>query len=201
MAGVMAEKLHGTDSALDATLDGHTAGGAGAVAGAGVVVSVEPGAFQTDRTLAGSQISLNTARRFSGSFPIEEWDRYEVLGLIGRGGMGSVYKARDRRLGRIVALKFIRGDDEVMIRRFVQEARAQSRIDHPGVCKVHEVGDVDGKPYIAMQLVEGKSLEEIGDSITIPEKVQLIRDVAHALHAAHELGIIHRDIKPSEGRD
>ena len=89
MAGVMAEKLHGTDSALDATLDGHTAGGAGAVAGPGVVVSVEPGVFQTDRTLAGSQISLNTARRFSGSFPIEEWDRYEVLGLIGRGGMGT----------------------------------------------------------------------------------------------------------------
>ena len=129
--------------------------------------------------------------------PMLKWDRYEILGLLGRGGMGAVYRARDRRLGRVVALKFIRGDDEGMTRRFVQEARAQSRIDHPFVCKVHEVGEVEGKPYIAMQLVDGQPLDRAYKTMTLFEKVKLVRDVATALHTAHSQSIIHRDIKPS----
>jgi serine/threonine-protein kinase len=111
--------------------------------------------------------------------------------------MGAVYRARDRRLARFVALKFIRSDDPGLTRRFMQEARAQSRIDHPSVCKVYEVGEVDGRPYIAMQLIEGKSLDLLAPTLPIEQKARIIREIAAALHTAHELGVIHRDIKPS----
>ena len=70
-------------------------------------------------------------------FPVPHWDKYEFLELLGRGGMGVVYKARDRRLGRVVALKFIHGDDPAMLQRFMQEARAQARLMHPHICKMH----------------------------------------------------------------
>src|SRR5262249_52495368 len=81
------------------------------------------------------------------------WDRYELLKLLGTGGMGTVYEARDRQLGRVVALKFIRGPEPRLTLRLKQEARAQARIDHPNICKVFEVGEVNGRAYIAMQLV------------------------------------------------
>lgn len=127
--------------------------------------------------------------------PVEGWDDYQILELLGQGGMGTVYKARDRRLGRIVALKFIRRDRS-MVARFMQEARAQARVTHENVCKVYEVGEVAGKPYIAMQFIEGAPLSELVHKLTLEEKVQLMRDTAGALHAAHRLGIIHRDVKP-----
>jgi serine/threonine-protein kinase len=125
------------------------------------------------------------------------WDRYEILRLLGRGGMGAVYEARDRRIDRRVAIKFIHGADPMITKRFLQEARAQARIDHPNVCKVLEVGEVEGKAYIAMQLVEGASLAQAAASMTIDEKVQVIKTVTEAVEAAHRLGIIHRDIKPA----
>jgi serine/threonine-protein kinase len=133
---------------------------------------------------------------FTG-FPVPQWDRYEFLALLGRGGMGAVYKARDRRLGRIVALKFIHGDDPGQIQRFMQEARAQSRLAHPHICQVYEVGTVDNKPYIAMQLVDGLSLDKACRTMTLLDKVRVMKEVVEAMHAAHEQGVIHRDLKPS----
>lgn len=133
----------------------------------------------------------------SGAFPVANWDRYEILQLLGRGGMGAVYKAKDLKIGRIVALKFVRGDDEHLIARFLQEARAQARINHPGVCKVLEVGEVERKPYIAMQFVDGMSLAQARQVLSVEEKAAVIRESAEALHAAHEAGIIHRDVKPA----
>jgi hypothetical protein len=130
-------------------------------------------------------------------FPVPSWDRYEFIGLLGRGGMGEVYKARDRRLGRIVALKFILGSDPDLVMRFVQEARAQARIDHPNICKVYEVGEVQGKVYIAMQFVEGQRLDRAAASMSQPEKVRIIQEVAAAIHEAHKQGVIHRDVKPT----
>jgi serine/threonine-protein kinase len=111
--------------------------------------------------------------------------------------MGTVFKARDRRLGRLVALKFLRNADAQTTKRFLQEARAQARIDHPGICRVYEVGEVNGKAYIAMQFIEGVPLHKKLHSLSLVEKVQIIKQVAEAVHVAHELHIIHRDIKPA----
>lgn len=130
-------------------------------------------------------------------FPVMDWARYEFLSLLGQGGMGAVYKARDRRLGRLVALKFVRGGDPHLAIRFLQEARAQARIDHPGVCEVYEVGEVDGKSFIAMRYVDGKPLDKLRPLLSLDEKVLILAAVAEAVHAAHKLGIIHRDLKPS----
>ncbi|MDI1442724.1 serine/threonine-protein kinase [Polyangium sp. 6x1] len=127
----------------------------------------------------------------------KRWDRYEIVRFLGRGGMGSVYEARDRRLARHVAIKFIHGADPITTKRFIQEARAQARIDHPNVCKVLEVGEVEDKAYIAMQLVQGLSLNDAAQAMTIDDKVRVMKTVTEAVYAAHRIGIIHRDIKPA----
>jgi serine/threonine-protein kinase len=129
--------------------------------------------------------------------PVREWDRYELIEFIGRGGMGDVYKARDPRLGRYVALKFLRRDTPDIAARFMREARVQARIDHDNVCQVYEVGEVEGHSYIAMQYIAGGSLKQITDLLSLREKAEIMVDVADALHAAHQAGLIHRDVKPA----
>ncbi len=130
-------------------------------------------------------------------FPLPGWDHFEPLAFLGEGGMGRVFKARDPRLNRLVALKFIRGEDEDLLRRFQVEARSQALIEHPHVCKVYEVGEVEGQAYIAMQFIEGSSLEEARAQLNLEEKVNILLEVAEATHAAHRQGIIHRDLKPA----
>jgi serine/threonine-protein kinase len=129
--------------------------------------------------------------------PVKNWDRYELVSFIGRGGMGDVWKARDPRLGRFVAIKFLRRDTPEIARRFAREAQVQARIDHDNVCQVYEVGDVEGHAYIAMQYISGGSLKEIRDLATVRDKVEIMVDVADGLHAAHQAGLIHRDVKPA----
>ena len=129
--------------------------------------------------------------------PPATWDRYELAGKLGEGGMGIVYKARDRRLGRVVAIKFIRGGNPMLTMRLIREARAQARIDHPGVCRVYEVGEVTGRAYIALQFVTGEPLGQAAAKMALDEKIAVMRDVAVAIHEAHRLGIVHRDLKPS----
>ena len=125
------------------------------------------------------------------------WDRYEVRALIGIGGMGRVYRAWDPRLRREVALKFLRGGDPAVESRFEREAQTQARLQHQNVCAVYEVGRHDGLPYIAMQLVSGKTLREGAKDLTVRERVRVMHDVAEAVHAAHRLSFVHRDIKPA----
>jgi serine/threonine-protein kinase len=127
---------------------------------------------------------------------LAEWPRYRVERLLGSGGMGTVYKAFDPNLGRWVALKFLHRNDAAQTERFLREARSQARISHPNVCQVHEVGEAEGRPYIAMQYIDGRSLGELCEELTLAEKVRLIRDVARAIHAAHRSGLVHRDLKP-----
>ncbi len=137
----------------------------------------------------------------SSPFPPElrflaDWPRYRVERHLGSGGMGSVYKAFDPSLGRWVALKFLHRNDASQTERFLREARAQARVSHPNVCQVHEVGEAEGRPYIAMQYVDGRSLGELCDELTLADKVRLMGDTARAIHAAHRTGLIHRDLKP-----
>jgi serine/threonine-protein kinase len=127
---------------------------------------------------------------------LADWPRYRIDRLLGSGGMGTVFKAFDPTLGRWVALKFLHRNDERQTERFLREARSQARVTHPNVCQVHEVGEAEGRPYIAMQYIDGRSLGELCDELTLAEKARLMRDVARAVHAAHRTGLVHRDLKP-----
>lgn len=127
---------------------------------------------------------------------------YQIANLIGEGGMGEVYLATDTILGRRVALKvlpaFVSKDPE-RLRRFTQEARAASRLSHPNVCVVHEIGETDdGRPFIAMEYVEGMTLRQRirSHALKLGDVLDIAIQVAEALTAAHEAGIVHRDIKP-----
>lgn len=125
------------------------------------------------------------------------WDRYQVKDFLGQGATSKVFKAIDPSLNRKVALKFITEEDSGTEKRFIREARAQAQIEHPHVCKIHEVGSFSGKHYIAMQFIEGDTLGVTAKKMTLEQKVLTMKYVAEAVHSAHRIGIIHRDIKPS----
>ncbi len=157
----------------------------------------DKGTIQPDVCNQDTRASNLSAREIQDSaFPIKNWSRYRFISYIGEGGMGRVYKAEDARLGRIVALKFLRSDDPALIQRFLREARAQASVGHENVCNVFEAGEIEGRQYIAMQFIEGKTLSQISSEMTLEQKVKLMKDAAEGLHAAHRLGMIHRDIKP-----
>jgi predicted Ser/Thr protein kinase len=131
------------------------------------------------------------------AFPVPGWDRYEPVRFLGQGGMGSVFLAYDPLLRRNVALKFVRGGDPELARRFLAEARAQARVRHERVCEVYEVGEVQGRGYIAMRYVDGPTLGQLAGSLTLEQKVLVLRQAAEGVHAAHRAGLVHRDIKPA----
>ena len=127
---------------------------------------------------------------------------YRIEGKLGGGGMGVVYEALDTRLGRHVALKFIPENllsDNKALDRFIREARAASQLNHPSICIIHDIEDVDGHPFIVMEKLEGMSLKDRlkGGPIELEEILDVGIQVADALAACHAKGIIHRDIKPA----
>jgi serine/threonine-protein kinase len=127
---------------------------------------------------------------------------YDILGILGRGGMGVVYKARQPGLNRIVALKMIltgghAGESELI--RFRQEAEAVARLQHPNVVQVYEVGEEEGLPFFSLQYLDGGSLAHKIQGVPQPprDSARLVRGIAEGMHCAHQLNIIHRDLKPS----
>ncbi len=159
-------------------------------------VSVPPTLEAITTPLPAKNVVIKTSKSYQ-NFPVKKWERYEFISLIGQGGMGKVYKALDPKLQRYVALKFILSKNAKSIDRFFQEAKSQAKIDHHHICKVYEVGEVEGLPYIAMQFIEGKSLKDASPEMTLEQKVQIIKLAAQALHSAHTQSLIHRDIKPA----
>lgn len=123
-------------------------------------------------------------------------ERYEDFQVAGEGAMGTVYRAVDRRLGRTVALKLLKGDAPSLSARFISEARSQARIQHEHVCRVYEAGQADGEPYIVMQFIDGEPLSKVSSRLTLEQQVKLLWQVSLAVHEAHRLGMIHRDLKP-----
>ena len=127
--------------------------------------------------------------------------KYLIDAEIARGGMGVVYKGRQEGLDRVVAIKMLLGgfaSDPASLQRFHREARAAAKLRHPNIVAIHEVGDSNGTPFFTMDYIEGKSLDGLlRDGPMRPEEgARILRDVARAVHHAHEAGIIHRDIKP-----
>jgi serine/threonine protein kinase len=126
---------------------------------------------------------------------------YEIVSLLGAGGMGEVYRARDTRLGRDVALKilpqaFAREDDRLL--RFERETRAVAALNHPNILAIYDVGQHDGTPFLVSELLEGESLRAILDRGALPQRkaIDYGVQIAQGLAAAHEKRIVHRDLKP-----
>src|SRR5690349_3798947 len=137
----------------------------------------------------------------------QTFSHYRILRKLGGGGMGVVYKAEDLKLGRRVALKFLPGElasDPKAFERIEREARAASSLDHPNICAIYELGEHEAQPFIVMQLLEGETLREwieSGPAIISGGRIEKILkfavQITEGLEAAHQKGIIHRDIKPT----
>jgi eukaryotic-like serine/threonine-protein kinase len=159
----------------------------------------ESGSLMAEPAVAGrAEVLLPATSRFQLG---DTLGAYKVLELVGRGGMGEVYRARDTRLKRDVAIKVLPRAftaDRERLRRFEQEARSAAALNHPNIISVHDMGTADGSPYIVSELLEGQNLREILRQGPVPARKVLdyALQVACGLAAAHDAGIVHRDLKP-----
>lgn len=162
--------------------------------------------MQTVDVIAASAIRspgspTQRASRFAAGAVID--NRYRVIEMLGRGGMGEVYRAEDQRLGVSVALKFLPPDlaaDPVALARLRDEVKLARRVSHPNVCRVHDMGMEAGQPFITMEYVDGEDLatllRRIG-RVAGERAIEIARQITAGLAAAHAAGILHRDLKPA----
>ena len=150
--------------------------------------------------LSHSSASVDEGRFLPGTMLV---GRYRIAGLLGRGGMGEVYRATDLTLGQAVALKFLPaslGRDERALARFYNEVRIARQVTHPNVCRVHDIGQVEGQHYISMEYVDGEDLASLLRRIgrlPVDKAAETARKVCAGLAAAHDRGVLHRDLKPA----
>jgi serine/threonine protein kinase len=165
---------------------------------AAALLGAEPTEFTGETGQHGTKALKQppTPEELAGKFP-----QLEILELLGRGGMGAVYKARQKEIGRIVALKILPpgvGDDPAFAERFTREAQALAKLNHPGIVTLYEFGRADGLFYFLMEFVDGVSLRRLldGGRISSREALAIVPQICDALQYAHDQGVVHRDIKP-----
>ncbi len=130
-------------------------------------------------------------------------DRYRIVGLLGKGGMGEVYRADDLKLSHPVALKFLPGrflEDGAALARFHREVRVARQVSHKNICRVYDIGEIDGQHYLSMEFIKGEELSSLLRRIgRLPadKALQIARQICAGLAAAHEIGVLHRDLKPA----
>lgn len=169
--------------------------------------SADPVAFAPTLAVGASANTFSQTEQQGDASPLETnegleippslYARFEAFEFLGRGGMGAVFKARDIKLSRDVAVKLLFGADPQLGGSLLREAKAQARIVHENVCELYEAGTADQVRFIVMQLIRGEPLDKAKTGMTLEEKVRVIRQIASALHEAHRLGIVHRDVKPA----
>jgi eukaryotic-like serine/threonine-protein kinase len=152
----------------------------------------EPGDSQSNLTLPSAQASDEGAEKLA---------HFTILGPLGEGGMGIVYRARDEKLGRVVALKVLPTEfeaDEKSRNRFIREARSAAAVTHPNIVTVFEIGEAQGRVFIAMELVQGRSLRALMEEgpVPVPTALRLAIQLVAGVAKAHEAGVVHRDLKP-----
>ncbi|CAM2068446.1 Non-specific serine/threonine protein kinase [Sulfidibacter corallicola] len=124
------------------------------------------------------------------------WGRYQFMRQLGEGGGGYVFLAYDPRLKRNVAVKFLKNESAQQKSALLREARAQARVDHENLCKIYEVGEIEGRLFITMPFLDGLTLGTCARRMNVEQKLQVLKGVADGVHAAHRSGLVHRDIKP-----
>jgi|GEM_PF-4400915 len=193
----------GARQAIDAAFDhaAETLPPSGAAEGRCALAEPTPGVDGSSAADAGPTQSADLRRSAAG--PARSFGDFDLVEEIARGGMGVVYKARQRSLNRTVAVKmvlagqFARPDD---VLRFRVEAEAAAQLQHPGIVAIHQVGDIDGQQYFVMDFVDGPSLAALVRDHPLPPQAaaEIVRAVAEAIHYAHSKGILHRDLQSRE---
>jgi len=156
--------------------------------------------FDARKTPTQAYDSIDDARFVPGTILVQ---RYRIVGLLGKGGMGEVYRADDLKLGQPVALKFLPDhllSDGAALARFHREVRVARQVSHKNVCRVYDIGEMDGRHFLSMEYIKGEELSSllrrIG-SLPIDKAIQLARQICAGLNAAHDVGVLHRDLKPA----
>jgi predicted Ser/Thr protein kinase len=202
VTGVAADQATHLAPADDTT---RLAGAGAASGGSGARPAPRSGGAEAPRLVHSSGWLGTSGSIDHGRFPPGQLfdDRYRVVGLLGRGGMGEVYRADDLRLGQPVALKFLPealGRDPVRLAQFHNEVRTARQVSHANVCRVYDIGEVNGDLFLTMEYVDGEDLSSLLRRIgRLPEDkaVEIARQICAGLAAAHERGVLHRDLKPA----
>src|SRR5271167_1296847 len=163
------------------------------------------GGMRTPRPISSSAAASSSDPIGGGRFAPGSMvgDRYRVVALLGHGGMGEVYRAEDLKLSQVVAIKFLPpafSDDPATLARFHSEVRVARQVSHPNVCRVFDIGDADGVPFLTMEYIDGEDLSSLVRRIgRLPQDkaIEVSRQICAGLAAAHERGVIHRDLKPA----